>query len=146
MKGLDIPFEVIPPDNGEENYPKEMNPVEVPAFLARKKARNFQPGPDQNTILITADTIVLNNREILEKPINLEDACRMLKNLAENHHTVITGVCLNSLQMEKVFSASTEVFFGKITDEESDYYLTKYPPMDKAGSYGIQDWVGYVGV
>ena len=146
MKGLDIPFEVIPTDNGEENYPKEMSLLEVPAFLAMEKARNFHPKPEENTILITADTIVISDGAILEKPLNLDNARWMLKHLAENHHTVITGVCLKSLQMEKVFSSTTEVFFGKITNEEIDYYLTHYPPLDKAGGYGIQEWIGYVGI
>jgi len=146
MKGLDIPFEVIPPEKEEEHYAKNMNPFEVPAYLAREKARYFSPRPDRNTILITADTIVLCNHEIIEKPLNREDACRMLNKLSDNHHTVITGVCLMTAQREKVFSAVTEVFFGKITDKEIDYYLTRYKPLDKAGAYGIQEWIGYIGV
>lgn len=146
LEGLDIPFEVIPPASDNEQYPPDMDPMEVPLYLARMKAGQFRPVPDDKTLIITADTIVLCDSTIVEKPGDMEDAYKMLSKLANNHHTVITGVCLKSGRKEKCFSATTEVFFGDITGEEIGYYIKKYDPLDKAGAYGIQEWIGYTGV
>ncbi len=146
INGLDIDYKVIYPSETDESFPHDMDPYKVPEFLARKKALNFNQKLDSNTILITADTIVLCKDEIVNKPKDYPDAVRMLKKLSGNRHTVITGVCLKSQKKEIIFSATTDVYFSKLTDEEIEYYLEKYRPYDKAGAYGIQEWIGYIGI
>lgn len=146
IKGLDISFELLDPPDSDESYPSEMNPFDVPEFLARKKAEFFNNSLDKDSILVTADTIVLCEDEIINKPKDYTDAFRMLIKISGNKHTVITGVCLKSLQKEKTFSSITEVYFTDLTPDEIKYYLNKYRPYDKAGAYGIQEWIGYVGV
>ena len=146
IKGLDLSVELLDPPDSEESYPPEMNPFDVPEFLARKKAEFFNNKLDKDSILVTADTIVLCENEIINKPKDYSDALRMLIKISGNKHTVITGVCLKSHQKEKTFSSVTEVYFTDLTPDEIKYYLNKYSPYDKAGAYGIQEWIGYVGV
>ena len=146
IKGLDIPYEIVQPPDIEENYPAELDLFDVPSFLARKKAENYSEHLKPGTILITADTVVLCGNKILNKPENYDDAFKMLSDLSGNRHTVITGVCLKSQIKEHVFSVTTEVFFSELSDDEIIYYLDKYQPFDKAGAYGIQEWIGYIGI
>lgn len=146
INGLDIPVELVDPPDSDESFPPEMNPFEVPEYLARKKAECIDEILDDNSILVTADTIVLCDGKIINKPANFKDAQRMLQSISDNKHTVITGVCLKSNRKEKSFSSLTEVYFTKLAPSEIEYYLNKYKPFDKAGAYGIQEWIGYVGV
>jgi septum formation protein len=146
MEGLDIPLKIISGIKADESYPPGMRAEEIPVFLARKKAEAAQHLLREDLILLTADTIVIMGNEMIGKPADEEDARKMLRRLSGRRHRVITGVCLRSMEKEKCFSAVSDVFFGTLTPEEIDYYVAKYNPLDKAGSYGIQEWIGYVSV
>jgi len=145
LKGLNLNFEVRTKDV-EENYPSTMAPEEVPLFLAEKKANAFIDELKPNEIIITSDTIVIHDGKILEKPKSKEDAHQMLRTLANSTHTVVTGVCIQSLEKKELFSDHTLVEFNPLTDEEIDFYIENYEPFDKAGSYGAQDWIGFVAI
>jgi septum formation protein len=145
LSGLNIPFEVQTIDI-EENYPEEIVGVDIPMYLAEKKADAFAGEMDENTLLITADTIVWHEGIALGKPNNKADAVRMLKELSGKMHQVITGVCISTLNKRKTFHAISEVRFTRLTPDEIEYYLQNYQPYDKAGAYGVQEWIGYVGV
>lgn len=129
-----------------ENFPNDMNPLEVPEFLAASKSLPFRKDFRQNDILITADTIVLIGNQLLGKPLDYEHAFEMLRILSGNKHVVITGVCITSVNKQITFSDHTDVWFKNLSDDEIDYYLTHYQPYDKAGSYGVQEWIGYVAI
>ena len=143
LKGLDIPFQSVSIDV-EETYPDQLVGVDIPMYLAQKKA-NAYPLQD-NTLLITADTIVWHEFTVYGKPKDKNDAQRMLKTLSGKMHQVITGVCIKTKQRKRVFHVISDVYFAAFTDEEIEYYLENYSPYDKAGAYGIQEWIGYVGV
>lgn len=146
LRGIGIDFEIVENHDLEEDYPAGLEPEEIPVYLAKKKAAssNREIGPD--TLLITADTIVWCDGDILNKPKDKEDARRILSKLSGNKHTVITGVCIRSQKKEVVFHATTDVFFSSLTAEEIEHYLVEYEPYDKAGAYGIQEWIGYIGI
>lgn len=144
--GLDIDFEVHTIDGLEEHYPETLQGAEIPLFLARQKADAFLPTLTADDLLITADTIVWLDGRVYGKPTDADDARRMLRTLAGRTHEVITGVCLTSTQRQEAFSATTQVTFANFSDAEIDYYVAKYRPFDKAGSYGVQEWIGYIGV
>lgn len=146
IEGLDMQVELLEPPDSDESFPEEMNPYEVPEYLASKKADCITEEIDMNSVLVTADTIVLCDNEVINKPKDYSDAHRMLSKLSDNEHIVVTGVCLKSAQKKKTFASITKVYFAKLSSEEINYYLHKYSPYDKAGSYGIQEWIGYVGV
>ena len=116
----------------------------MPEYIAQKKATGY--AVKENELLITADTLVRADAEILGKPKDAEDARRMLRLLSGRPHQVTTGVCMKTVCKEVHFSVTTEVTFKVLTDEEIDYYITRYKPFDKAGAYGIQEWIGYIGV
>ncbi|MDD2996382.1 MAG: Maf-like protein [Paludibacter sp.] len=145
LKGLDIDFriEVIDVD---ESYPAGMMGVEIPMYLAEKKANAYRSIMQDNTLLITADTIVWHEGRVMNKPSNETEARQMLTKLSGKTHQVITGVCISSLRKRKVFHVISEVRFARLTAAEIDYYLEHYKPYDKAGSYGVQEWIGFVGV
>ncbi len=146
LKGLDIPVRIISPDEIDEVFPETMPVNEVPLFLARSKAdaNAHHLGDDQ--ILLTADTVVVHDNSLIVKPVDREDARRMLQKLSGSMHRVLTGVCLRSVDREKCFMAETKVWFGQLTREEIQYYVETYEPFDKAGSYGIQEWIGYAAI
>jgi len=146
LKELGIEFEPVDNFQDDEFYPEEMPIEEIPVFLAKKKADNFNDLINDNCVLITADTIVCCNNSVLNKPDSYDEAYRMLNDLSDNKHTVITGVCLRSAEKETTFIATTDVYFTKLSNSEIDYYLRKFKPFDKAGAYGIQEWIGYIGV
>lgn len=128
----------------EELYPSDLEAEKVPEYLAHLKAeagKQFLSAPED--ILLTADTIVIHKGEILGKPVDEEDAFNMLKRLSDEWHTVITGVVLTSLAKSHVFSARSEVLFDQISNEEIRHYIQQWNPLDKAGAYGIQDWIGW---
>jgi septum formation protein len=128
----------------EEVYPINLEAEKVAEYLARLKAEGGKHFlKDASDILLTADTVVIFENEILGKPEDEEDACRMLHKLSGQWHSVITGVVLKSLDKELSFSARSEVLFDKLTKEEIDYYIKNYKPFDKAGAYGIQEWIGW---
>ncbi len=143
LKGLDIDFQIVSNDV-DETYPNHMVGVDIPVYLARKKAESYQL-TDKN-LLITADTIVWFQGAVYGKPQDKADAKRILKTLSGKMHQVITGVCIRTLQRQKVFHAVSDVYFSRFSDTEIDYYLEHYRPYDKAGSYGVQEWIGYIGV
>lgn len=140
------PFDVIVKDI-EENYPQEMPAVEVPAYLAELKAMAFRADEiKKNSIVITADTIVLLDGRILGKPSSKKEAVNILKLLSGNRHEVITGVCLRSMKKTQVFSDRSEVWFRYLSMKEIEFYVEHFKPMDKAGAYGVQEWIGYIGI
>lgn len=146
LAGLDLDFEVKVIPGLEEHYPATLQPEEIPVFLAQQKAAAYIPTLPEKTLLITADTIVWNRNEVIGKPKNREDAIQMLQSLSGHEHHVVTGVCLTTTEKQKAFSVISAVKFATLTNEEIGYYVDKYQPFDKAGAYGIQEWIGYVGV
>ena len=146
LSGIDVEYEVRTLPDIEESYPETLPHEEIAEYLARKKASAYIFELRDDELLITADTIVLLNGMILGKPVGKKDAKRMLRALSGQTHRVITGVCLTSKQKQVCFSDVAHVTFGLLTDEEIDYYVEKYNPSDKAGAYGVQEWIGYVGV
>ena len=146
LKELGIEFEVVDNYQDDEFYPEELPIEEIPVFLAKKKADKYKKLLDDDCILITADTIVWCNNRVMNKPDSYDEAYQMLYSLSDNKHTVITGVCLRSAEKENTFIATTDVYFTKLSDDEIKYYLRTFKPFDKAGAYGIQEWIGYIGV
>lgn len=156
LEGLDIPFEVKVLPDIDESYPPGMPLEQVAEHIACKKAAAYKPLMADDELIITADTVVIvgdcksppavNPPSVLGKPRDEDDAIRMLHMLSDHTHRVVTGVCLTTKGRERRFSATTDVTFKRLTDEEIAYYLEKYRPYDKAGAYGVQEWIGYVGV
>jgi septum formation protein len=141
---LGYEFEVRVIDGIDESYPDGLTMEEIPRYIAAAKASAYTVGADE--LLLTADTVVVLDGEVLGKPADAADAARMLHALSGRTHHVITGVCLKTQDDERRFSVSTEVTFKALTDEEIDHYISHYHPYDKAGAYGIQEWIGYIGV
>lgn len=146
LSGIDIPYEIHTLPDIDESYPETLPHEEVAEFLARKKASAYFADLKDDTLLITADTIVILGDKILGKPADDADAKEMLRALSGKTHRVVTGVCLTTKEKQKSFSAVSRVTFGTLSDQEIDYYVEKYHPMDKAGAYGVQEWIGYVAV
>lgn len=142
---LDLEFEIRLKEI-KENYPKHLKGEEITNYLAKLKASPFKNELKENDILITADTIVWLNNKAIGKPKNTEDAENMLKILSGKLHKVISSVCLTSFDKQIVFNDVTEVTFKELSKEEIQFYINKYKPFDKAGSYGIQEWIGYIGI
>ncbi len=130
----------------DEIFPDDIAPHDVPLFLAKLKSDSFPKELSSHDIVITADTVVISRGEILGKPKGEDGAREMLRRLSGEEHLVTTGVYIKSKNSQRGFSSHTKVWFRELTDEEIDYYITQYSPLDKAGSYGIQEWIGYIGV
>lgn len=147
LAGLDIPFQVMVKDT-EESFPAELHPRDVAMYLSRKKSDAFKQELSEHPdwLVITADTLVSIHGQILNKPSNTEEAFHMLTMLSGSKHTVYTGVSIRTVEKHHVFSEETDVYFDTITADEIQYYLNKYKPFDKAGSYGVQEWIGYMGI
>lgn len=167
LAGLDLPFEVKVIKGIDESYPASLDAYQVAEYISRKKAEAYRPlldgtnassedSADAQLLILTADTVVIapteneqNDQEgkgvILGKPRDAEDAHRMLRMLSGKTHHVVTGVCLTTSLAQRQFSVVTEVTFKPLSDEEIDYYIEHYKPFDKAGAYGIQEWIGYIG-
>lgn len=143
LRELGLNFEVVIREFNE-SFPDDLKGDEIARYIAHEKAILFKKEITDNEIVITADTIVWCNNKVLGKPVNQEDATRILKEISGNTHEVITGVTLLSKSKELTFSESTKVTFETITEEEIDYYIDKYKPYDKAGAYGIQEWIGII--
>ncbi|WRQ33296.1 Maf family nucleotide pyrophosphatase [Bacteroidales bacterium MB20-C3-3] len=146
IAGLDIPYNVEISGHTEEVYDTSVNINSVPLYLAKMKSFYFGRELKEEEILLTADTLVICEGEILGKPSNREEATKMLMKLSGKAHNVITGVYLRSIKGEKGFSASTVVYFKTLSEEEIDYYVEHYKPYDKAGAYGAQEWIGYIAI
>ena len=144
LKELNIPFKIETKEVAEE-YSKLLKKKKITEYLAKLKAKPFT-NLKESDILVTSDTIVWYKGKPLEKPKNLEDAKKMLQQLSGKKHKVITSVCLTSKTKQIVFSDNTSVYFKKLTEEEINYYVENYKPLDKAGSYGVQEWIGLIGI
>lgn len=144
LAGLDIPFEVRVVKGIDESFPDDLPTDEIAEFVSKKKAAAYAVAEDE--IVITADTIVVLDGEVLGKPRDLDDATAMLRRLSGRTHRVITGVTLKNQVKQTSFSVVSEVTFKSLSDDEISYYVHRYQPLDKAGAYGIQEWIGYVGV
>lgn len=145
LKDLNIDF-TIKLKPVEETYPKRLKHFEIPDYLAQLKALSFKETLDKNDLLITSDTIVWHNENALGKPKSKTDAQHMLRALSHDTHEVISSVCLTTCDKQMTLNATTSVTFKPLTDEEIDYYIETYQPFDKAGSYGIQEWIGQIGI
>ncbi|MBO7432717.1 MAG: septum formation protein Maf [Salinivirgaceae bacterium] len=145
LKGIVPEFDIMLRDTAE-SYPDTLQGAQIVEHLAKLKASAFEGELAENQLLITADTIVWIDNQVLGKPKDRAVAIEMLHQLSGRKHTVYTGVCLKTTQKERVFSAATDVFFRQLSDDEIAYYVDTYKPFDKAGSYGIQEWIGYVGI
>ena len=145
LQELNVQYEIRGKDI-EEIYPPHLKGVEVPIFLSQLKANVFKDELKDNEVIITSDTIVWFNDEILGKPENREDAIKMLQKLSGNMHRVVTAVTLQETHRSTTFHEVTEVYFNKLSDSEITFYVDNFEPLDKAGSYGIQEWIGYIGI
>ena len=144
LGALEVNFEVRTIDGIDESYPQGLTMTGIPEHISSKKAMAYALTDDE--LLITADTIVYLDGEVLGKPANAKEACAMLRKLSGKTHQVITGVTLRTVDRSHTFSCVTEVTFAHLTDEQIKHYVDTYSPLDKAGAYGIQEWIGYVGV
>ncbi len=146
LSGLGIDYEVKVISNIDESFPDTLQGKEIPVYISKVKAGAYFSTMKDDEMVITADTIVYTNGKVLGKPASREDAIDMLKELSGHSHQVITGVCITTKDFQKSFASVTDVTFDSLNDEEIDYYIDKYKPYDKAGAYGIQEWIGYIGV
>lgn len=146
LAGLGLQFEVRVLPHITESFPQDLPTEQVAEFIAREKAAAYQPLIQPRELVITADTIVVVDGQVLGKPADAADARRMLRLISGRQHQVITGVCLTTSGVQRSFSASTSVTFKPLSSAEISYYIDTFHPFDKAGAYGIQEWIGYVGV
>mgnify|MGYP000420192555 FL=1 len=146
LAGLGVKYRVTSLPDVDESYPSSLQGEEIPLYISQLKADAYRSQMKPNTLLITADTIVWLDGKVYGKPHDEAEACEMLRALSGRTHTVITGVTLTSACRCKSFAVSTEVTFAALTDEEIGYYVSHYRPLDKAGAYGVQEWIGYIGV
>ena len=146
LSGLGIQYEVKTLPDIDESYPEGLDGMEIPAFIARSKADAYRSVMQPDELIIPADTIVWLDGKVMGKPRDAEEAREMLRALSGQTHQVITGVCLTTPTYQKAFATLTDVTFATLSEEEITYYVDRYSPMDKAGSYGIQEWIGFIGV
>lgn len=144
LGGLGVDFEVRVMKGVDEAYPDTLPAKDVAEYISREKASVYDVADDE--LLITADTVVIVGDDILGKPKDADDAHRMLREISGRTHQVVTGVCLTTAKEQRSFSVVTDVTFKQLSDEEIDFYIRNYRPYDKAGAYGIQEWIGYIGV
>ena len=146
LSGLGIDYEVKLLPGIDESYPDTLKGEDIPMYIAREKADAYRPLMQADELIITADTIVCIDGEVLGKPSDGAEAAAMLRKLSGRTHEVITGVCLTTTRLQRTFAAVTEVTFDTLTDEEIAYYVERYRPLDKAGAYGVQERIGFIGV
>ncbi len=144
LAGLGFDYEVRTLQGLDESYPEGLSMEEIPQYISRKKAAAYTLNPDE--LLITADTIVYLDGEVLGKPADEAEAKQMLRKLSGKTHQVVTGVTLSTTEMQHSFASVSQVTFAQLSEAEIDHYVTRYRPLDKAGAYGIQEWIGYIGV
>jgi septum formation protein len=146
LADLGIEFEVRTIKGIDESYPSELPVMEIAEYIASKKAQAYRAEMNPDELIITADTVVILGDEVLGKPSDAADACRMLHELSGKTHKVVTGVTIVTANKMASFSAVSDVEFAELSDEDINYYVEKYQPLDKAGAYGIQEWIGCMGV
>ena len=146
LSGLGVAYEVRTLPDVDESYPDALQGGDIPLYIAREKAAAYRELLQPDELMITADTIVWLDGRVLGKPRDREDALQMLRDMSGRTHEVFTGVCLTTTAWQRSFTSQTEVRFAALTEEEITWYVDKYRPMDKAGAYGVQEWIGYVGV
>lgn len=146
LAGIDVQFEVRVIQDIDESYPADLPTKDIAEYISHKKAAVYQQQMAPDELIITADTIVVLGNEVMGKPHDEADARRMLRELSGQTHQVITGVTLTTIQKQVSFSVETDVTFKALSDSEIDYYVSHYKPFDKAGAYGIQEWIGHIGV
>lgn len=146
LSGLGLNYEVRTLPGIDESYPDTLQGEEIPVYISSKKASAYLDALKDDELLITADTIVWLDGRVLGKPADEKEACQMLRDLSGKTHQVITGVTLATTTFQKSFASVSQVTFAPLTEEEICYYVNHYHPMDKAGSYGVQEWIGFIGV
>lgn len=146
LGGLGIHYEVKTMPDIDESYPAGLDAEEIPIYIARNKADAYRSMMQNDELIITADTIVWSEGRVMGKPVNEIDAIEMLQCLSGKTHQVITGVCLTTVDKQISFATTTDVTFSELTREEIEFYVSNFQPMDKAGAYGIQEWIGFIGV
>ena len=146
LAGLGLDFEVRVIKDIDETYPLDLPVEQIPVYISSQKAKAYQESTRNDELVITADTVVKKKKNVLGKPHNREEACDMLRMISGRTHQVITGVCLSSNKIHRSLSVSTDVTFKSLAEQEIEYYVDQYKPYDKAGAYGIQEWIGYIGV
>jgi septum formation protein len=145
LAGLGIEFEVRVLPGIDESYPASMPAAETAEYIAGKKAAAYRQVMADDELVITADTVVIVGDEVLGKPADTQMAAQMLRKLSGRTHQVMTGVCMTTSEQTVSFSVKTDVTFKQLAEDEIEYYIKKYQPLDKAGAYGIQEWIGYIG-
>ena len=146
MVGLGVNYEVRILPDVDESYPDTLQGEEIPLYIAKEKADAYIPMMQPDELIITADTIVWLDGEVLGKPRDREDALQMLRTMSGRTHEVFTGVCITTTDWQRSFTAQTEVRFDTLSEDEIIYYVDNFKPMDKAGAYGVQEWIGFIGV
>ena len=146
MAGLGVNYEVRILPDVDESYPDTLQGEEIPLYIAKEKADAYIPMMQLDELIITADTIVWLDGKVLGKPRDREDALQMLRTMSGRTHEVFTGVCLTTTDRQRSFTAQTEVRFATLSEDEIIYYVDNFKPMDKAGAYGVQEWIGFIGV
>lgn len=146
LRGIGVEYEVRTLPDVDESYPQELQGGDIPLYIAREKAQAYRPLLKEDELMITADTIVWHEGCVLGKPRDREQAIDMLRSLSASTHRVYTGVALTTVGWQRSFVAETAVRFATLTDEEITFYVDTYRPFDKAGAYGVQEWIGYIGV
>ena len=146
LAGLGLDFEVRTLPGIDESYPDSLEGSHIPLYIARKKAEAYRTYLQKDELMITADTIVWLDRRVLGKPRDEAEAVQMLRDMSGRTHEVYTGVCLTTSARQRSFTVGTRVRFAQLSDEEIQYYVSHFHPLDKAGAYGVQEWIGYVGV
>ncbi|MBQ8501888.1 MAG: septum formation protein Maf [Bacteroides sp.] len=146
LAGLGVEYEVRTLPDVDESYPETLQGADIPLYISREKAAAYRCQMQEDELIITADTIVWLEGRVLGKPCNRADALQMLRDMSGRTHEVYTGVTLTTRKWQRSFATRTEVRFARLTEEEITYYVDNYHPMDKAGAYGVQEWIGYIGV
>lgn len=146
LEGLGIPFCVRVIEGIDESFPEDLSIEDIPVYISKQKASVYAKCIAEDEVVLTADTVVVCQGQVLGKPKDEDDARRMLNLLSGRTHEVITGVTVKTREEEKSFSVVTEVQFKSLTPQEIDFYIRRFKPFDKAGAYGIQEWIGYIGV
>lgn len=146
LAGLGVDYEIRTLPDVDETYPETLKGADIPLFIAKEKADAYLGMMQPGELMITADTIVWLDGRVLGKPKDREDALQMLRDMSGHTHEVFTGVCITTTEWQRSFAARTEVSFSELSEEEIVYYVDKYQPMDKAGAYGVQEWIGFIGV
>ena len=146
LAGLGVDYEVRTLPDVDESYPDTLQGADIPLYIAKEKADAYRNMLQPGELMITADTIVWLDGRVLGKPKDREDALCMLLDMSGRTHEVFTGVCITTTEWQRSFAAQTEVRFAELSEEEITYYVDKFQPMDKAGAYGVQEWIGFIGV